>query len=91
VPCDRDGSGGLRWTEADLRLKHGGGDEPACEIADSRFLGYVLYWAHPTCLSRHRNSHHAGVFDAYLTLKKAYPKAAGALLAAFGMDEGGSY
>ena len=32
---------------------------------------------------------HAGVHDAYLTIKKKYPDAAKALLRAYGMDEEG--
>jgi hypothetical protein len=35
--------------------------------------------------------HQAGIHDAYLTLKKAYPEAAEELRKAFGMTEDGSY
>lgn len=34
--------------------------------------------------------HHGGVYSAYLTLRKQFPKAANALLEAFGMDKTGA-
>lgn len=42
-----------------------------------------------TELGWHRG-HHSGIHDAYLTLRKAYPKAALALLDAFDMDKDGA-